>query len=265
MSQSYDLKKAIVSGLHDKLSNSEIVDIHEDILDALKLSEDVITESEIELLKNDLDIQERFFRKIKDVVSEAIIEKRTNAKMSWEDMMKDLSSSINKPIILDDAGNYNVCECEPYHISIRPIVHDIFDIVAIKDGTDRTKLLSVKYNDLKTFVKKYLSSDDMNYVDSSYQKVVDNSKDKEGGSVSNDIEKDLAVNSKGTLIKSDVADDMNNEKDDPDQQMTPIDKFEKMVDYPETKVKYSVPTLPKDLQKLVVKYGRVGRGRPRKK
>ncbi len=265
MSQSYDLKKAIVRGLHEKLSNNDIIDIHEDIVDALEWKDEAITESEIELLKNELNIQERVYKKIKDIVSESILEKRTNTKKSWEDMMKDLSSSIDKPITLDDAGNYNVCECEPYRVSIRPIVHDIFDVVATKDGSDRTKLLYVKYPEIKAFLKKYLSSDEMNYVDSAYQKVVDNSKDKEDGAASNDIEKDLAVNSKGTLIKSDVADEMNPEKDDPDQPMTPVDKFEKMVDYPETKVKYTVPKLPNDLQKLVVKYGRVGRGRPRKR
>ncbi len=264
MSQSYDLKKAIVRGLHEKLSNNDIIDIHEDIVDALEWKDEAITESEIELLKNELNIQERVYKKIKGIVSESILEKSTNTKKSWEDMMEDLSSAIDKPIILDDAGNYNVCDCEPFHISIRPIVHDIFDVVSYKDGTDRTKILYIKFKELKEFVKNYLSDNSPNYVDCAYDKVCDNSKDKEGGKASNDIEKDISVNSEGSPITNEKAKNMNKEEDNPDEPMRDVGDFKKMKDYPETKPKYTIPKLDKNLKDLVVKYGKRSKGRPRK-
>ena len=57
---------------------------------------------------------------------------------------------------------------------------------------------------------------------------------------------------------------MNDEKDNPDQPMREIGDVKKMKDYPETKSNYSRPTLDKDLKKLVVKYGKRSKGRPRK-
>jgi hypothetical protein len=201
---------------------------------------------------------------IKKLVKESIENKYTCVKKSWGEMMEDLSNTIDKPIVMDDAGNFTVCECEPYHISIRPIVHDIFDAVAHKDGCDRTKVLYIKYDDLKKFVKDYLNSDALNYVDDAHNKAVENSKDKEGGSKSNDVNKDLSVNSDGKAIKSDDADDMNKEKDNPDEPMSDVEDFKKMVDYPEKKKNYKQPKLSPDLKKLVIKYGKKGRGRPRK-
>ena len=58
---------------------------------------------------------------VKKIVREVIEEKTTAVNKTWAEMMDSLSKEIKKPITLDDAGNYNVCECEPHHISIRPI------------------------------------------------------------------------------------------------------------------------------------------------
>lgn len=206
----------------------------------------------------------RHLRQVSEIIEETISEKYTCTEKSWEDMMEDLSSSINKPIILDDAGNYNVCDCEPFHISIRPIVHDIFDVVSYKDGTDRTKILYIKFKELKEFVKNYLSDNSPNYVDCAYDKVCVNSKDKEGGKSSNDAEKDISVNSEGSPITSESSKNMNKEEDNPDEPMRDVGNFKKMKDYPETKPKYTVPKLDKKLKGLVVKYGKRSKGRPRK-
>lgn len=264
MSQSYDLKKTLVYDLHSKLSSQDIINLHDNILTALEWNDDVITDDEIELIKDSLDVKETVNKKIKNIVNETISKKYTSVKKSWSELMESLSKSIGKDIVLDDAGNYNICDCEPHHISIRPIVHDIFDVVAYKDGTDRTKILYINFDNLKDFVKSYLSDDSSNYVDAAYDKISDNSKDKEGGKSSNDIDKDLSVNCDGNLISSPSAEKMNDEKDNPDQPMREIGDFKKMKDYPETKSKYSRPTLDKDLKKLVVKYGKRTKGRPRK-
>ncbi len=70
---------------------------------------------------------------VNKLVKETLEQKYTNASASWSDLIDELSKDIKKPIVLDDAGNYNVCECEPYHISIRPIIHGICDVQAFKD------------------------------------------------------------------------------------------------------------------------------------
>lgn len=264
MSQSYDLKKTLVYDLHSKLSSQDIIDLHDNILMSLEWNDDVITVEEIELIKDSLGVKETVNKKIKNIVNETISKKYTSVKKSWDEMMESLSKSIGKDIVLDDTGNYNICDCEPHHISIRPIVHDIFDVVAYKDGTDRTKILYVNFDSLKDFVKSYLSDDSSNYVDTAYDKISDNSKDKEGSKPSNDLEKDLTVDLKGSVVKNEVASDMNKEEDNPDQPMREVGDFKKMKDYPETKSKYSRPTLDKDLKKLVVKYGKRSKGRPRK-
>ena len=199
---------------------------------------------------------------VKSVIKESLVEKYTDVEKTWADMMEDLSKSISKPIVQDDAGNYNICECEPHHVSIRPIVHDIFDCVYIKDGTDREKKLYIEFKDLKKWIKEKLDSNDLNYVDSAYDKSVENSKDKDGKAVEDEIVVDY---DDGKKTKADVAKDMNKSEDDPTEPMRPIKDFKKMVDYPETKAKYTMPKLTPELKKLVVKYGKKrGRGRPRK-
>lgn len=199
--------------------------------------------------------------KVSKIVKETLEMKYTNAEKPWEAMIEQLSNYIGKPITLDDAGNYNVCECEPYHVSLRPIVHDIFDVEAFKDNTDRTKKLYLKFDDLKKFVKEYLNSEQLNYVDSAYEKVVDNTKDKEGGDKTADR---IVVNSKGQPVATEKMKSMNKEEDDPTQPMKEVGKFEKMSEYEDKKPNYTIPKLPKDVQKLVVKYSKRN-GKPRKR
>ena len=199
---------------------------------------------------------------VNKLVKETLEQKYTCAKESWTDMIEDLSKEIKKPITLDDAGNYNVCECEPYHINIRPIVHDIFDVQAFHDYTDRTKKLFLKYEDLKKFVKEYLKGDKMNYVDSTFERNVENSKDKQGGEKADkqaDEENLVDPEKSFKVVKNIKAEPMNKEIDDPTQPMREVEKYEKQIDHKEKKPSYSPPTLPKNLQKLVVKYTKAGK------
>jgi len=195
------------------------------------------------------------------IVRETLEMKYTNAEETWDDMMEKLSKSIGKPIECDDAGNYNVCECDPYHISIRPIVNDIFDVQAFKDNTDRTKKLYMKFEDLKEFVKDYLTSKKLNYVDSAYEKCVENNKDKEGGDKTSDR---IAVNGEFKPVKTEPAKSMNKEEDDPTQPMKDVGDFKKSIDYKSEKPTYKIPELENNLKKLVVKYKKTN-GKPRKR
>lgn len=200
---------------------------------------------------------------VRRIVRETLEQTYTKAKQSWCDMMEELSKEIKKPVVLDDKGNYNVCDCEPHHISIRPIVHDIFDIQAFKDSTDRTKKLYMKYEDVKKFVKEFLDTDEKNYVDSTYSRNVENSKDKEGGKKGDKLSDESMVdpekdNKPSKQIK---VDSMNKEEDDPTQPMSEVGKFERQIDYKSKKPDYTPPQLPKNLQKLVIKYTKGGKRR----
>ena len=199
---------------------------------------------------------------VKKLVKETLEQKYTNASASWSDLIDELSKEIKKPIELDDAGNYNVCECEPYHISIRPIVHGICDVQAFKDYTDRTKKLFKTFDEVKKFVKEYLNSKDLNYVDTTFSRNVENSKDKEGGKKADKAadEQNLVDPEKNNkVVKNIKAEPMNKEIDDPTQPMREVEKFERQVDHKSKKPDYKPPTLPKNLQKLVVKYTKGGK------
>jgi hypothetical protein len=202
---------------------------------------------------------------INKLVKETLEQKYTNVTSSWSDLIDELSKEIKKPIELDDAGNYNVCDCEPYHISIRPIVHGICDVQAFKDYTDRTKKLFMKFEDVKKFVKEYLASKDLNYVDSALSKAVENSKDKEGGKKADkqsESEENVVNPQKGfKLVKNVKVENMNDPKDDPTQPMQVVGKFLKSSEYKSVNPKYTPPTLPKALQKLVVKYTKAGKAK----
>jgi hypothetical protein len=199
---------------------------------------------------------------VNKLVKETLEQKYTNASASWSDLIDELSKDIKKPIVLDDAGNYNVCECEPYHISIRPIIHGICDVQAFKDYSDRTKKLFKTFDEVKKFVKEYLNSKDSNYVDSAYQRNVENSKDKEGGKKADkasDEQNLIDPEKNNKVVKNIKADPMNKEIDDPTQPMREVEKFEKQIDRKSKKPSYTPPTLPKNLQKLVVKYTKAGK------
>ena len=201
---------------------------------------------------------------VNKLVKETLEQKYTNASASWSDLIDELSKEIKKPIELDDAGNYNVCDCEPHHISIRPIVHGICDVQAFKDYSDRTKKLFMKFDDVKKFVEEYLTSNDLNYVDSALSKPVDNSKDKQGGTSADKEESmehmvDFKDNYK--VIKNIKAEPMNKEIDNPTEPMQVVGKFLKSSEYKSVNPKYTPPTLPKALQKLVVKYTKGGKAK----
>lgn len=195
--------------------------------------------------------------KLRKIVLEVLEKKYTDAEESWADMMIDLSKHIKKPIIRDSLGNYNVCECEPHHINIRPIVHNIFDCVYIKDGSDREKVLYMQYPDLKKWIKEKIDSSEENYVDSAYIKNTENTKDKEGNKSENNQSFKLKITPKG-LKKDDVkTDEMNKKDDDPTEPMKEVGKkIDKQIDKKEKKPSYKIPKLDKDAKKLILKYGK---------
>jgi hypothetical protein len=208
--------------------------------------------------------RQRIIQGFRKLVREVIEEKKTDVSDSWAEMMIELEKDIKKPVKLDDKGNYNVCECEPHHISVRPIVHDIFDLQYFKDGVERKKVLYVPFEETKKLVKGWLTNKDLNYVDTAYSRNVENSKDKEGGKKSDkaaDEQNVVNPEKDNKIVKNIKAEKMNDEKDDPTQPMRPMGKTEKQIDYKSKKPSYEPPKLPKNLQKLVIKYTKGGKAR----
>lgn len=205
--------------------------------------------------------------KVAKIIREVLEEKETCVECSLEEMMEKLSKEIKKPVLRDDKGNYNVCECEPHHISIRPITQDIFDLQYYKDGSDREKKLYVPFEEVKKLLKAWLSSEDPNYVDSAYEKNIENSQDKEGGKKADKESEEIIIvdpEKDNKRVKAPKAKDMNDKKDNPDQPMREIGKVKKQVDHKAVKSSYKPPVLSNNLQKLVIKYTKNGKQRKQK-
>jgi hypothetical protein len=114
------------------------------------------------------------------------------------------------------------------------------------------------------FVKEYLASKDLNYVDSAHQKVVDNNKDKQGGTSADkkeDMEHMVDFKDNYKVIKNIKAEPMNKEIDNPTEPMQVVGKFLKSSEYKSVNPKYTPPTLPKALEKLVIKYTKGGKAK----
>ena len=200
-------------------------------------------------------------QKVNKIINESLKQTYTGVKKSWSEMMEELSSHIGYDVTLDDAKNYNVNNCEPHHVSIRPIIHDIMDVETFKDGVDRNKKLYLKFDDAKKYIKEFLISKEMNYVDNDFSRNVENSIDKEATKKEQKAEGENVVDPEkdNKPAKEIKMDSMNKEVDDPTQPMRPIGDFKKMVDYPSKKPDYTPPKLPKNLQKLVIKYSKKGK------
>ena len=123
----------------------------------------------------------------------------------------------------------------------------------------------MKFEDVKTFVKEYLKSDITNYVDSALGKGVENTKDKQGGKKADkqsESEENVVDPQKGfKIVKNVKVENMNDPKDDPTQPMQAVGKFAKQGDHKPKKAEYNPPTLPKHLQKLVIKYTKAGKAK----
>jgi cation transport regulator ChaB len=120
---------------------------------------------------------------------------------------------------------------------------DRFQMTYIKDGTDRTKKVSVQFEDVKKFVKEVLGKKTNNYVEKAYNKAAENDKDKETKSG------DEVVKRVGEKAK-----DMVEKKDDlPDQPLKSVGSIKKQSDHSVkgTKQEYKYPKQKNN--KLVVK------------
>lgn len=185
---------------------------------------------------------------LKQLVVEAIQEIKAEKKLSCQEMMDELDGEVKKEnkelsVTKDDAGYYNVCGCPPHMIKLKHMYEDRFNMTYFKDGADRTRKVSLPFEDVKKFVKEVLGKKTNNYVEKAYNKVAENDKDKETKSG------DETVKHVGEKAK-----DMVEKKDDlPDQPLKSVESIKKQIDHSVkgTKQEYKYPKQKNN--KLVVK------------
>lgn len=186
------------------------------------------------------------------LISEALEERKKRLEKSHKEIESQLDKEVKKinkdySIKLNDAGNFELCECDPYHVDVRPRWEDNFEVLAYKDSSDRTKKIGLSLEEVVEFLKEYLKEGQKNYVDSAYQKSVDNSKDKE-------LKKKKEDGPQETEEKVENA--VEKKEDLPDQPMQDVNlkKIEKQSDHSINgeKVKYKAPKKSDD--SLTVKF-----------
>jgi len=187
---------------------------------------------------------------LKKVISEVIEEIKLEEFDGIGEIVDALSKEVKSKykeanVMFDDSKNITIDCGQPHRFSIRPKSMNIFDVLYIKDGTDRDKKLNLNIDELKTYINDKLKSKDLNYVKKAFNKSADDDKDKVEKSTNprNDI-----------LTKKEVKDAKNDEKnynepmvknedDLPTKPMRDATKFKKQNENPVkgTKPDYTYP------------------------
>ena len=134
--------------------------------------------------KNRLDERQKVKTVLKKIVSEVLEKRKKEFEKTCVEICEELENVVKKinkcyGVSKNDAGDFEMCGCEPHHVFIRPRWNNNFEVLAYKDNTDRTKKIGLSYEDVVEFMKEYLGSEDANYVDKAYNKSAENSVDKE--------------------------------------------------------------------------------------
>lgn len=194
----------------------------------------------------------KFKSALKKIITEVLEDRRKEFEKTCVEIVEELdkeAKKINKSysVTKNDAGNFELCGCEPNHIFIRPRWNNNFEILTYKDQSDRTKKIGLSYEDVIKFIKETLSSEDDNYVHKAYNKSAKNSVDKE---------KKKNQGDKPQETDEPVVDMVEKKEDMPDQPMQDVNlkKVEKQTDHSlkGEKVKYKYPKQTDD--NLMVKF-----------
>ena len=171
--------------------------------------------------------QVKLEKKLKSLIKESLDAIKVEKGESLHYKMGELSDDVKKlykdaEVILDDAGYYNVCSCNPHHFKIYPMTDDNFTVTYMKDNTDRIKNFNLTFSALKEFITETLKTTVGNYVQKAFYKNVENNKDKESKKEEGPAH---------TTKKIEVKDQVEKKEDQPDQPFKPVDKIKKQVDH----------------------------------
>ena len=193
--------------------------------------------------------QVKLEKKLKSLIKESLDAIKVEKGESLHYKMGELSDDVKKlykdaEVILDDAGYYNVCSCNPHHFKIYPMTDDNFTVTYMKDNTDRIKKFNLTFSALKEFITETLKTTVGNYVQKAFYKNVENNKDKES-------KKEEGPSH--TTKKIEVKDQVEKKEDQPDQPMKTVEKFKKLSEFPVKGEKASYKYPKQTDKKLTVK------------
>lgn len=205
--------------------------------------------SEFKKLIKECILEVKVKKSLKDIIKESLKGEKIEKGESLHYKMEELSDDVKKlykdaEVVLDDAGYYNVCSCNPHHFKIYPMTDDNFTVTYMKDNTDRIKKFNLTFSALKEFITETLKTTVGNYVQKAFYKNVENNKDKESKKEEGpeQIKK-----------KIEVKDQVEKKEDQPDQPLKPVEKFKKLSDFPVKGEKASYKYPKQTDKKLTVK------------
>lgn len=195
--------------------------------------------SEFKKLIKECILEVKVKRSVKDLIKESLKGEKIEKGESLHYKMEELADEVKKlykdaEVVLDDAGYYNVCSCNPHHFKIYPMTDNNFTVTYMKDNTDRIKKFNLTFSALKEFITETLKTTVGNYVQKAFYKNVENNKDKESKKEEGPEQ---------TKKKIDVKDQVEKKEDQPDQPLKPVEKIKKLSDFPVKgdKVSYKYP------------------------
>jgi hypothetical protein len=205
--------------------------------------------SEFKKLIKECILEVKVKRSVKNLIKESLKDVKVEKGESLHYKMEELSNDVKKlykdaEVVLDDAGYYNVCSCNPHHFKIYPMTDDNFTVTYMKDNTDRIKKFNLTFSALKEFITETLKTTVGNYVQKAFYKNVENNKDKES-------KKEEGPSH--TTKKIEVKDQVEKKEDQPDQPMKTVEKFKKLSEFPVKGEKASYKYPKQTDKKLTVK------------
>ena len=205
--------------------------------------------SEFKKLIKECILEVKVKRSVKNLIKESLKDVKVEKGESLHYKMEELSDEVKKlykdaEVVLDDAGYYNVCSCNPHHFKIYPMTDDNFTVTYMKDNTDRIKKFNLTFSALKEFITETLKTTVGNYVQKAFYKNVENNKDKESKKEEGPTH---------TTKKIEVKDQVEKKEDQPDQPMKTVEKFKKLSEFPVKGEKASYKYPKQTDKKLTVK------------
>ena len=129
--------------------------------------------SEFKKLIKECILEVKVKRSVKNLIKESLKDVKVEKGESLHYKMEELSNDVKKlykdaEVVLDDAGYYNVCSCNPHHFKIYPMTDDNFTVTYMKDNTDRIKKFNLTFSALKEFITETLKTTVGNYVQKAF-------------------------------------------------------------------------------------------------
>ena len=125
--------------------------------------------SEFKKLIKECILEVKVKKSLKDLIKESLKGEKIEKGESLHYKMEELADDVKKlykdaEVVLDDAGYYNVCSCNPHHFKIYPMTDDNFTVTYMKDNTDRIKKFNLTFSALKEFITETPKPKVGNYV-----------------------------------------------------------------------------------------------------